>query len=313
MKRLTYFCLIAVFVAANALLFVGCGCDDDDDDTADGGTDASEGTGDSGAADKDTGTSETEDSGASETKDSGSQQTEDTGVSVGDAAVDSGPKPVVYACGGDEAECDLLDEESCGDGEGCQFLAPASGGAPFAQCVDVGDGDFGDTCDDDNPCKAGLQCSGGSCYKYCCTLGSTDECPDNQACRVELLDQEDDATGVLLCDDCDECDPLTSEECGEGLGCYPVDDKGCRLCLESEGEKEAGESCDSPNDCKPGIGCYDLTPDDEEDNAICMQFCDLTADEDPCDDDSTCIEYEDTIGVPEMDKAIGLCTPNKPE
>jgi hypothetical protein len=120
MKRLTYFGLIVMFVAANALLFVGCGCDDDDDDTADSaGRDAGEET-------QDTGVGGTSGSGG---EDAG-EQTEDTGVSGDDAAVDTGTEPE-YACGGDNAECDLLDEDSCDEGEGCQFLMPSSGeGAP---------------------------------------------------------------------------------------------------------------------------------------------------------------------------------------
>jgi len=301
-----------MFVSANALLFVGCGCDDDDDDdtAVDGGIDADEATGGSGG-------SETEGSGGSETEDSGnggggedaSEQTEDAAVNGEDAEVDTGTE-VEYACGADNAECDLLDEQSCGEAKGCQFLTPSSGeGGPFAQCVAAGDGEAGDECDDDNLCGAGLDCNEGFCFKYCCTPGSADECPTNQACVVDILDQNDESTGVLLCAECDECNPLTAEGCGDDQGCYPIPsedtDIGCRLCLPSVGEKEAGEACDSANECKPGIGCYSINDADP----VCTSFCDLEADTDSCAPDGTCTE--ELIGKASMEEKVGLCVPNE--
>ncbi len=307
MKRLTYFYLILVFVAANALLFVGCGCDDDDDD---GDDTADSGAGTAGERTTDTGVGGTSGSGGEEGEDAG-EQTEDTGVSGDDAAVDAETEPD-YACGGDDAECDLLNNEGCDEGDGCQFLAPSSGeGAPFAQCVEAGDGEAGDACDSDNPCSAGYDCNDGFCYKYCCTPGSSDECPEDQACIIDILDKNDESTGVLLCDECDECNPLTADGCGEGQGCYPIPspsddtDIGCRLCLASVGDKEAGESCDSANECQPGIGCYSIN--DAE--AVCTSFCDLEADPDPCAPDGTCTG--DLIGLASMNDTVGLCVPNE--
>jgi hypothetical protein len=236
---------------------------------------------------------------------------DDAAVSEDDAAVDTGTEPEpVYECGGDDAECDLLDAESCGEGKGCQFLTPATGeGAPFAQCVDVGDGEAGDECDDDNLCGPGYDCNEGFCYKYCCSLGSTDECPEDQACIIDVLDQNNESSGVLLCDECDECNPLTANGCGNGQGCYPIPsddtDIGCRLCLASVGEKDAGEACDSANECQPGIGCYSINDAD----SVCTAFCDLEADSDPCAPDGTCTG--DLLGLASMGDTVGLCVPNE--
>lgn len=312
MKRLTYFCLIVMFVTANALLFVGCGCDDDDDDGKNNDhDDAGAATGGSGggggATNKDTGVDETKDGGGAG---SGGQTDEDAAVSEEDAAADTGTEPPVYACGGDEAECDLLDPEDCKEGEGCQFLAPASGnGAPFAQCVDDGDGKVGDTCDDDSLCSAGNYCNEGVCLKYCCSVGSSDECPTDQACIIDVLDQNDESTGVLLCDECDECNPLTADGCGNSQGCYPIPsddtDIGCRLCLASVGQKDAGDPCDAANDCKPGIGCYSINDEDP----VCTSFCDLEADTDSCAPDGKCTG--DLIGLASMNDTVGLCVPNE--
>ncbi|MBN1654894.1 MAG: hypothetical protein JXA30_14085 [Deltaproteobacteria bacterium] len=298
MKRLTYFGLVALLVSANALFVIGCGCDDDDDENGDkSGADANGEADDSAVAEEDAevGTDATADA-------------KNTGVSEKDAAADTGTETPVYECGGDEAECDLLDDESCGEGKGCQFLTPSSGDEdPFAQCVDVGEGQAGEACDDDNLCAAGFDCNGGFCHKYCCTLGSTVQCPTDQACVIEVLGQDQKSTGVYLCDECVDCNPLTAEGCEAGQGCYPIPssdkDTGCRLCLVSSEKKEEGDACDSANDCKPGLGCYSIN----EEAPACTSFCDLTADSDPCEPDGRCTG--ELIGEASMDETVGLCVP----
>jgi hypothetical protein len=111
---------------------------------------------------------------------------------------------------------------------------------------------------------------------------------------------------VLLCDECDDCNPLTAEGCEDGQGCYPIPspiddtDIGCRLCLASDGEKEAGESCDYANECKPGIGCYSIN----EGDSVCTNFCDLEADPDPCAPDGEC---KDLVGEASMNGTVGIC------
>lgn len=303
MKQLTYLGLIAFLCTSLALLSIGCGCGDDDDDdksTADSGDDqdASSSKGDSGSEkedDKDSGTTEEE---------------EDANV----AEEDAGKSPISYTCGGENAECDLLSTDGCEADEGCQFLTPADEeGAPFAQCVPAGEGALGDECDDeDNPCAAGYTCNGGRCFRYCCEFNSTVDCPENQACVIQMLDMDDKPTDVGLCDDCDDCNPLTAEGCDDGEGCYPIpteegaEDTGCRLCLESDGDKKAGDPCDSANNCVPGVGCYsiEIEGSDEPVEPSCADFCDLKADPDPCEPDGTC---EDLLGEASMEKTVGIC------
>jgi hypothetical protein len=285
MKRLMFLAL----VSSVALLLAGIGCGGDDDD--DGSSAGSGGKAGSGEADA---------GGA------GSGEA-DAGEAGSGGSGGTGGAPVSYDCGGEDAECDLLDADSCEEGYGCQFLLPSIGsGAAFAQCTEAGDGKDGDDCDDDNPCEPGLHCQSGTCHKYCCEYGSSTECPANQACVIALSDGKGGTSDVSVCDACDECNPLTLEGCDDGLGCYPIqpedqdEDIGCRLCLSSVGDKEAGDVCEAVNECKPGLGCYSVEGGDSE----CVPFCDLDEDPDPCDPGTTC---QDSAGSEAMGLSIGIC------
>ena len=75
--------------------------------------------------------------------------------------------------------------------------------------------------------------------------------------------------------------------------------------MESNGDKKAGESCESANECEPGVGCYSINGAD----FVCTAFCDLEADPDPCDPDGTC--QGDLIGKASMNDTVGLCVPNE--
>ncbi len=231
----------------------------------------------------------------------------DGGDGGADGAVepDSGTQQHAYACGGNDAECDLLDEESCAPGQGCQLLFGFDGqGPPFAQCVPAGDGESGDLCDEDTPCAPGFGCDEltGACHKYCCEYGSVAECPPEQFCIVGIEDADHNLTDVLFCDQCDACNPLTAEGCQPGQGCYPIPGPtDCRLCLQSYGELEVGDPCEAANDCRPGLGCYAI--DDQP--LLCASFCDLTATPDPCATQATtCV---DVLGASSLDGTVGLC------
>jgi len=236
---------------------------------------------------------------------------DDDGAAGGDAGSGgsgvSDGKSFAYECGGDEADCDLLDAYSCGDGYGCQFLLPSSGDrAAFAQCSEAGDGQDGEACDAKSPCAPGFHCHGSACHNYCCQYGASSECPTGQACVIALDDGQGDVSDVSLCDACDECNPLTLEGCEDGQGCYPIapedesENSGCRLCLTSVGEKAAGEACEAVNECSPGLGCYSVEGGDSQ----CVPFCDLDAVPDACEDGTIC---QDSAGSTEMGLQIGIC------
>ena len=276
MKRLVFLALLA-----GSLLLGGIGCGDDDDD----GSAAGSGGADSGAAGGEAG----------------------SGGAAGSEA-GSGGESEAYECGGDDAECNLLDANSCDDGYGCQFLTPSSGsGAAYAQCSEAGEAKEGESCDTDTPCAPGLHCNNNVCHQYCCKYGSASECPSDQVCVVALDDGQGGTSNVSLCDACDDCNPLTLDGCGTDQGCYPIEPEdaseentGCRLCLSSVGDKEAGEPCAAVNECKPGLGCYSVEGGDLE----CVPFCDLDAATDTCEGDTTC---QDSAGSEAMGLQVGIC------
>jgi hypothetical protein len=277
MKRLTYLGLQFVFFMATASLFVGCGCNDNNKN--------------------------------GETFDAGDYSSNEQDATINSESQDSG-----YTCSGKNAKCDLINVDTCDEGEGCQFHSPLNGtGEPYAQCLPAGEVKVGDECNNSNLCAAGLVCDDGSCKQYCCDLHSSDECPANQECLIEVLDRKNEITGIRLCDRCDSCNPLTAEGCAVGLGCYPVEsvdtDIGCRLCVKSEGRKKPGEACDYPNQCEPGSGCYSFN----KANSVCARFCDVRASTDPCAPDGTCtVEDKDgnvIIGKASMNGTVGLCVP----
>ncbi len=262
--------LMFLVLVSGGLLLSGIGCGDDDDDGSSAGSGGTGGEAGSGG--------------------------------------EAGGEPVTFDCGGDEADCDLLNANSCEDGYGCQFLLPSSGdGAAFAQCSEAGDGKDGDTCDADNPCEPGLHCHDGVCHTYCCKYGAASECPTDQACVIALDDGQGETSDVSVCDACDDCNPFTLEGCDDGQGCYPITpedeseaNSGCRLCLTSVGEKGAGDACEAVNECAPGLGCYSVEGGDPE----CVPFCDLDADSDACEDGTIC---QDSAGSDAMGLQVGIC------
>jgi hypothetical protein len=283
MKKLSYWSLQLVFLAATASLFVGCGCDDNkksEDDASGTGT-----------------------AGTSARRDAKADSFDED-----DAAADTGSQKPVYTCSGDNATCGLLDTDSCDEGEGCRFLTPATGNAdPYAQCVPAGERKAGESCDKKSLCAAGLECNEDSCKKYCCDFGSSDECPANEACIIKIVNKDKEDMGVRLCDRCTDCNPLTAQGCGVGLGCYPIQstdtDIGCRLCLPSDEEKKPGEACDYPNQCEPGSSCYSVN----KAKPVCVSFCDLGTSTDTCAPAGKCTK--DLIGRASINNTVGLCIP----
>jgi len=79
--------------------------------------------------------------------------------------------------------------------------------------------------------------------------------------------------------------------CEEGQGCYLSRD--ATKCM-SAGMKSAGEACDSPNECSPGLHCL----------VVCTEVCSLDGAHAPACGDCPSGEINDTISP---DNNIGLC------
>ncbi len=299
---------VVLILLSASLVFAGCSCDDDDPKpNLDGGTDA-------GQNDGSMDSSMNEDSGSDATtttdaaNDSATADAAPDATSDDDAGYDAGPGPR-NACGGEM--CDLLSATSCDNNESCLFLISDPNPIPFAQCEPAGTATEGQACTSPYDCAPGLDCtsdgSAGTCRSYCCNLNQKSGCPGEQACVLEFLDDNDDPTGVGLCDECDECNPLDSAgTCNGNVGCYPIPGNDgrtfsdCTLCLPSTMNLTVGERCRSVNDCGPGLGCFRLN----NRAPVCVAMCDLGASSDPCDGPATC---QDRLGAASIGGTVGAC------
>jgi hypothetical protein len=226
----------------------------------------------------------------------------DAGMPDASTLPDAGPGAASACAAG---ACNLRDAEGCGVTETCQLVGGGDdGGAPEPQCVPRGAGAEGDSCDASEDCDRGLDCTSygdaGVCRRYCCELHASSECPPAQACKLALLDANDDPTGVALCDACDDCDPIHQTGCGGEQGCYVLPDSSgaaCTLCLPSPGSGGPGADCDFADDCAPGGGCFRVNGGARG----CAELCDT-------DEQSACGEAMQCVGLTLSDRpTLGLC------
>ncbi len=300
------------FFALLVLLASGCGGDDSDDngttviDGQDSGSDP-EGSVDSGNGEPEI--------------DGGSGGPGADAGTAGDAGSDGGEPDSGELSGCSAGECDLLQADSCGEDSACRFLLREQGNVPEAQCIGAGQGAEGDDCFGNSDCGPGLDCTvecdpeardctaranAGRCRAYCCSVNKTAGCPDGQACLIELLDLNDESTGVGLCDICDGCDPLVENDCGNRGGCYPIPDENtgsissCFLCLGRTEDLEEGAPCGSAAECRPGLGCLNVGVQTN----TCTRFCDLASGAAGCDSGDEC---QDLLGAASRDGSLGIC------
>lgn len=243
------------------------------------------------AANNDTGVSDT-DSGALDASSDATIDAADSAVDARDPSdVDGG---IVRGCRNDV--CDLIDN-GCGNNRACYYLPAVTNGTPQPRCASAGDNAANTICTTQEQCAPGLGCDPGNrCRNYCCAPGSSEGCPDGQACLLEYRDNSDVSLGVGLCQDCDECDPVTSDGCASGRACYPASTDGtCRLCLTPRVNGNVGASCTTNSDCRAGLGCIGGS------SPRCARFCSVSAG-DGCPVSTTCTAIGYT-GLPDL----GFC------
>lgn len=95
--------------------------------------------------------------------------------------------------------------------------------------------------------------------------------PDDSFWAVGLGDEPSVCASV-------ECDPLL-QDCGAGLGCYPVEPMWACAPDNSAVEGQQGDSCESFGDCSPGRACVsvDAYPECDGPTGCCARICDLAA------------------------------------
>ncbi len=224
--------------------------------------------------------------------DAAADATRDADRDAGNADVDGS---IVRGC--QSAACDLIDN-GCGGNRACYYLPAVTNGTPQPRCATAGDNAENTICSTQEQCAPGLGCDPANrCRNYCCDVGSSEGCPQGQACLLEYRDSADESLGVGLCQECDVCDPVTSDGCDVGRACYPATAEGdCRLCLAPRANGNVGSTCTTHSDCRIGLGCLGASPQ------RCARFCSV-ATGDGCSGGDVCNAIGYT-GLPDL----GFCT-----
>lgn len=216
------------------------------------------------------------------------------------------------------AGCDPLTREGCVVGEKCTSRVDSE--SPYLStvtCVPDGDQGIGELCDFGEPgqygfdnCQAGSFCLDGLCTPVCalddgCTAGE-------QACIAHggVFDGRDLGLCTAL------CEPVATDSCASGQGCYLGLGTGQSTC-HAAGSLDQGEVCTYIDDCSQGLGCVLLGGDGA--STLCAAFCDpdtaVTASGQTCAQAlgaqagaPACIAinrfYSDT---PEVSNGVGMC------
>ncbi|MGH1343137.1 MAG: hypothetical protein ACRBN8_16385 [Nannocystales bacterium] len=220
-----------------------------------------------------------------------------------------------HGSGGPIDDCDLF-EQDCPPGEKCTPWANDGGNSWNAtRCTAIVDDPdaAGEPCTVEatvtsgvDSCELGSMCwdvddetGFGVCTPHCVGSPGAPSCEDPT--RVCIMN----GGGVLsLC--LPTCDPLM-DECGDGEGCYPFDN---RFLCTVDGSGTGGglfESCEFVNGCEPGTACVagDLSAACDS-AACCTPFCDMTAPD--CPDALVCFPwYEKGTPPPGTNANVGVC------
>lgn len=212
-------------------------------------------------------------------------------------------------------ECDLWSQD-CPDGEKCMPWANDGGeqwNATKCAPLDPAGQDLGQTCvvegsgvsgiDD---CAQGLMCfdvdpgtNEGTCVALCGGNEAQPQCAPGTSCLI--------ANGGVLTLCLPDCDPL-GQTCAPGHGCFPVGDTGSFVCLPAPSSQIVGAgTCAHLGGCEPGTVCVEPTslPACRLPDGCCTSWCDTSAPEDPCPDETTCQPFfsEDVVGF----ETLGVC------
>jgi hypothetical protein len=190
--------------------------------------------------------------------------------------------------GGTANECDLWAQD-CPSGEKCMPWSNdgsgswnatkcvelvANPGQPGDTCTVQGNGTSGlDDCDETSMCWNIDDTNTGVCQPFCSGSEANPVCSDNSTTCVI-----NNGGAIILC--LPICDPLLTNDCPEGDGCYPTPTEDAFICVfDANGPDDGayGDSCMFANVCNPGLHCADASfvPDCAT-PACCTSYCDLT-------------------------------------
>jgi hypothetical protein len=140
----------------------------------------------------------------------------------------------------------------------------------------------------------------GECIAFCRGSEANPVCEDpNTQCSIT-------GDGVII--PClPNCDPL-AQECGEGEGCYPVDNHfECAPDVSGE-DGAAGDVCEFINVCDPSLFCAsaDSLPACDG-TSCCTPFCDLASPTPTCPLFTECVPFYSEDQAPPGDEDVGGC------
>lgn len=219
---------------------------------------------------------------------------------------------------GGPGECDPYAQD-CPDGFRCVPWADDGGtvwNSTRCSVLDDTPDQLGDLCTVEDSgvsgvdsCDAGLMCFGvdletniGECIALCECGPAEQQCAEAGAfCSVS----NEGSLPICL----SPCDPLVEDSCGDGDGCYPIDNT--FVCApDASGVNGAeGDTCANINACDPGLGC--VTPDALVDcpagsAGCCSTFCALDG-VDECLVGSDCVPWFPEGMEPPGLENVGFC------
>lgn len=142
----------------------------------------------------------------------------------------------------------------------------------------------------------------GTCIGLCTGSPSAPTCADENA---QCFISSDGFVTPCVPD----CDPLESDACPPGEGCYPVDNA-FTCAPDASGPKVGGvfDACEFTNACDPGLAC--INPDVVDACApgaggCCTPYCDLSAP--ACPAPTSCLPFFEQGNTPPGYEDVGIC------
>ncbi len=219
------------------------------------------------------------------TTDTSEPTTEGPDTTASTTAEPTGDPILIEPDMGEPVTCDLFDD-NCPEGQKCMpYAADNSNTWNALGCFDVmGDATSGEPCtaidsavSGHDTCAPGHMCwyvdnetLMGSCVAFC--EGS----PEDPTCAQPMSECILSGNGPLaLC--LPTCDVL-SQDCADGLACYPNNDTTVCVPVElPDDQGNAGQPCEYINGCQPGLMCLQgQSVPGCESPGCCAPFCDLS-------------------------------------
>jgi hypothetical protein len=159
------------------------------------------------------------------------------------------------------AECDLVRQCGCPDGQRCQVAEGAGG----PTCTEPGSLAPGSACQSAAACPAGQTCDDGVCGAPKDPCPSVEDGTCDEAKGTGRCAEGSDAKGCGCQPSLPDatCDLVTQCGCAKGRTCMP--EAGGAICTEPRtSSTEIGDRCTTNEDCRAGLACNYGT---------CQPFC----------------------------------------